>query len=139
MNLPGDQLFNRNNGRGSSIGLSLNARALVKHVEPYGSQEHSQHHDCHVYGDPDCQYCQLAPHIRALPFCIKAVRLHMSCVAREHRQGNDGDGYRDVYKELDHHFAHHARTLPFCVSIVIHSRGGRGSYSRSEFRIERFF
>ena len=61
--------------------------------------------------------------ISCLPFWIKVARLHASCVAREHRQGNDGDGYRDVYKELDHHFAHHARTLPFCVSIVIHSRG----------------
>ena len=77
--------------------------------------------------------------ISCLPFGIKAARLHASCVAREHRQGNDGDGYRDVYKKLDHHFAHHVRTLPFCVSIVIHSRGDRGSYSKSEFRVDRFF
>jgi hypothetical protein len=63
------------------MGLSLNASTLVKHVEPYGSQEHSQHHDCDVYGDPDCQYCQLASHIMpSLPSGSKpqGFTLHVS-------------------------------------------------------------
>jgi hypothetical protein len=36
-----------------AIMLSVHASVLVKDMEPYGSQEHRQQHDCDVYGSPD--------------------------------------------------------------------------------------
>jgi hypothetical protein len=42
-------------------------------VEPYGSEEHSQHHDYDVYDDPDRQYCEFSLHTHVLPFSVKTV------------------------------------------------------------------
>jgi hypothetical protein len=53
--------------------LTANAGALGTHVEPYGSEEHGQRHDCDVYDDPDRQYCEFSPHIHVLPFCVITV------------------------------------------------------------------
>ena len=42
-------------------------------MEPYGSEEHGQQHDCDVYDDPDRQYCEFSLHTHVLPFSVKTV------------------------------------------------------------------
>jgi hypothetical protein len=81
-------------------------------VKPYGSQEHGSHHDGDVDRNPDRQYYELAPHSRATPFCVKAVGIHRSCVAQDHRQRDK----RDIYCDRDRQhrdIAQHTHTLPF--------------------------
>jgi len=54
-----------------------------------------------------------------------------SRLAHEHRQHHHCEHYRARDRQHGHLITHHIHTRPFCISIVIYSRGGRVVYLHS--------